>query len=74
MADVLIKPLRSYEDRGKVRKRNDDPYPAPQSLAKELMQQGLCEIVGEAPVESAEEPEKPPTKPQAKPSAKAKDS
>ncbi|WP_260856149.1 hypothetical protein [Pseudomonas oryzihabitans] len=47
MSDQLIKPLRAYEDRGKIRDIDDEPYAAPMWLAKELEQLKLCEIVGE---------------------------
>ncbi len=47
MSDQLIKPLRAYEDRGKIRDTDDEPYAAPLWLAKELEQLKLCEIVGE---------------------------
>lgn len=47
MSDQLIKPLRAYEDRGKIRDTDDEPYAAPMWLAKELEQLKLCEIVGE---------------------------
>ncbi|GFM73741.1 hypothetical protein PSCICL_47330 [Pseudomonas cichorii] len=45
MTDVMIKPLRTYEDRGEIRRRNSQPYPAPDWLAKELKDSGLCEVV-----------------------------
>lgn len=48
MSDVLIKPLRAYEDRGTIRDTDNEPYAAPVWLAKELEQLKLCEIVGEA--------------------------
>lgn len=47
MSDLLIKPLRSYEDRGTIRNIDNEPYAAPVWLAKELEQLKLCEIVGE---------------------------
>ena len=47
MSDQLIKPLRAYEDRGKIRDTDDEPYAAPLWLAKELEQLKLCKIVGE---------------------------
>ncbi|QNR42546.1 hypothetical protein [Pseudomonas syringae] len=48
MSDVLIKPLRAYEDRGIIRDTDNEPYAAPVWLAKELEQLKLCNIVGEA--------------------------
>ncbi|KPW89919.1 MULTISPECIES: hypothetical protein [Pseudomonas syringae group] len=48
MSDVLIKPLRAYEDRGTIRDTDNEPYAAPVWLAKELEQLKLCKIVGEA--------------------------
>ncbi|ONN70662.1 hypothetical protein [Pseudomonas oryzihabitans] len=48
MSDLLIKPLRAYEDRGTIRDVDNEPYAAPVWLAKELEQLKLCEIVGEA--------------------------
>lgn len=48
MPDLLIKPLRAYEDRGTIRDVDNVPYAAPVWLAKELEQLKLCEIVGEA--------------------------
>ncbi|GFZ70571.1 Uncharacterized protein ALO70_04454 [Pseudomonas amygdali pv. eriobotryae] len=48
MSDVLIKPLRAYEDRGIIRDTDNEPYAAPVWLAKELEQLKLCKIVGEA--------------------------
>ncbi|WP_295460498.1 hypothetical protein [uncultured Pseudomonas sp.] len=47
MSDLLIKPLRAYEDRGTIRDVDHEPYAAPVWLAKELEQLKLCEIVGE---------------------------
>jgi hypothetical protein len=47
MSDLLIKPLRAYEDRGIIRDADNEPYAAPVWLAKELQQLKLCEIVGE---------------------------
>jgi len=47
MSDVLIKPLRAYEDRGIIRDTDNEPYAAPVWLAKELEQLKLCKIVGE---------------------------
>jgi|GEM_PF-2405027 len=47
MPDLLIKPLRAYEDRGTIRDVDNEPYAAPVWLAKELEQLKLCEIVGE---------------------------
>ncbi len=47
MSDVLIKPLRAYEDRGTIRDTDNEPYAAPVWLAKELEQLKLCKIVGE---------------------------
>lgn len=47
MSDQLIKPLRAYEDRGRIRDTDDEPYAAPLWLAKELEQLKLCKIVGE---------------------------
>lgn len=47
MSDLLIKPLRAYEDRGTIRDVDNEPYAAPVWLAKELEQLKLCEIVGE---------------------------
>jgi len=47
MADMLIKPLRAYEDRGTIRDVDNEPYAAPVWLAKELEQLKLCKIVGE---------------------------
>ena len=46
MSDLLIKPLRAYEDRGIIRDVDNEPYAAPVWLAKELQQLKLCEIVG----------------------------
>ncbi len=51
MSDLLIKPLRAYEDRGIIRDADNKPYAAPVWLAKELQQLKLCEIVGEVGVE-----------------------
>lgn len=48
MPDLLIKPLRAYEDRGTIRDVDNEPYAAPVWLAKELEQLKLCKIVGEA--------------------------
>lgn len=59
MSDQLIKPLRAYEDRGKIRDTDDEPYAAPLWLAKELEQLKLCKIVvgGEKkPADSAPAP------------------
>ncbi|GFM48969.1 hypothetical protein K5D38_05080 [Pseudomonas cichorii] len=51
MTDVMIKPLRTYEDRGEIRRRNSQPYLAPAWLAKELKIKGFCEVVqGESAV------------------------
>lgn len=47
MTDLLIKPLRAYEDRGTIRDVDHEPYAAPVWLAKELEQLSLCKIVGE---------------------------
>jgi hypothetical protein len=47
MPDVLIKPLRAYEDRGSIRDVDNEPYAAPVWLAKELEQLKLCQIVSE---------------------------
>lgn len=47
MSDLLIKPLRAYEDRGTICDVDHEPYAAPIWLAKELEQLKLCEIVGE---------------------------
>ncbi|RMV64712.1 hypothetical protein [Pseudomonas coronafaciens] len=47
MSDLLIKPLRAYEDRGSIRDIDNEPYAAPVWLAKELEQLKLCKIVGE---------------------------
>ncbi|MFA0920438.1 hypothetical protein ALP73_00337 [Pseudomonas coronafaciens pv. garcae] len=47
MSDLLIKPLRAYEDRGSIRDTDNEPYAAPVWLAKELEQLKLCKIVGE---------------------------
>jgi hypothetical protein len=55
MSDLLIKPLRTYEDRGTIRDVDDDPYPAPKWLAMELEQLKLCEIVGEVKARKTEE-------------------
>ncbi|MCQ2992236.1 hypothetical protein NLO72_23850 [Pseudomonas tremae] len=46
MSDLLIKPLRAYEDRGSIRDTDNEPYAAPVWLAKELEQLKLCKIVG----------------------------
>ncbi|WP_116895149.1 hypothetical protein [Pseudomonas syringae] len=48
MSELLIKPLRAYEDRGIIRDTDNEPYAAPVWLAKELEQLKLCKIVGEA--------------------------
>lgn len=61
MSDLLIKPLRAYEDRGTIRDVDNEPYAAPVWLAKELEQLKLCKIVGEVggekqPVASAPAP------------------
>lgn len=50
MSDVLIKPLRAYEDRGTIRDVDNEPYAAPIWLAKELEQLKLCTIVGDSSV------------------------
>lgn len=55
MSDLLIKPLRAYEDRGTIRDVDHEPYPAPQWLAKELEQLKLCEIVSEVASDQASE-------------------
>lgn len=55
MSDLLIKPLRAYEDRGTIRDVDHEPYAAPVWLAKELEQLKLCEIVGEVDGEKKEE-------------------
>lgn len=47
MPDMLIKPLRAYEDRGTIRDVDNEPYAAPVWLAKELEQLKLCKIVGD---------------------------
>lgn len=47
MTDLLIKPLRAYEDRGIIRDVDDEPYSAPVWLAKELSQLKLCRILNE---------------------------
>lgn len=47
MPDVLIKPLRAYEDRGTIRDVDNEPYEAPVWLAKELEHLKLCQIVSE---------------------------
>ncbi|MCF5225092.1 hypothetical protein [Pseudomonas syringae] len=47
MSELLIKPLRAYEDRGIIRDTDNEPYAAPVWLAKELEQLKLCKIVGE---------------------------
>lgn len=54
MTDLLIKPLRAYEDRGTIRDVDHEPYAAPVWLAKELEQLKLCEIVGEVGGEGQE--------------------
>lgn len=54
MSDLLIKPLRAYEDRGTIRDVDHEPYAAPVWLAKELEQLKLCEIVGEVDDEKEE--------------------
>lgn len=48
MSDLLIKPLRAYEDRGIIRDVDHEPYAAPVWLAKELEQLNLCKIVSES--------------------------
>ena len=45
MTTVMIKPLRTYEDRGELRRRNGKAYSAPAWLAKDLALQGLCEVM-----------------------------
>lgn len=50
MSDVLIKPLRAYEDRGTIRDVDNEPYAAPIWLAKELEQLNLCTIVGDSSI------------------------
>lgn len=50
MSDVLIKPLRAYEDRGTIRDVDDEPYAAPIWLAKELEQLKLCTIVDDSSI------------------------
>lgn len=47
MSELLIKPLRAYEDRGTIRDVDNEPYAAPVWLAKELEQLKLCQIVSE---------------------------
>lgn len=47
MSDLMIKPLRAYEDRGIIRDVDHEPYAAPVWLAKELEQLKLCKIVSE---------------------------
>lgn len=58
MPDVLIKPLRAYEDRGTIRDVDNEPYAAPVWLAKELEQLKLCQIVGEGGVSAMDQPAK----------------
>jgi hypothetical protein len=58
MPDVLIKPLRAYEDRGTIRDVDNEPYAAPVWLAKELEQLKLCQIVGEGGVLAMDQPAK----------------
>lgn len=55
MTEVMIKPLRTYEDRGEIRRRGGAPYPAPSSLAKELVSLGLCALL-EKPAATEAEP------------------
>ncbi|MEX6663163.1 hypothetical protein [Pseudomonas sp. W2-17] len=61
MPDVLIKPLRAYEDRGTIRDFDNEPYAAPVWLAKELEQLKLCQIVSEEGAEALDLPAKADT-------------
>ncbi|DBA08760.1 TPA_asm: hypothetical protein [Pseudomonas phage vB_PaeS-D14O] len=45
MSDVMIKPVRSYLDGGRVRKAGGDAYLASEHLARQLVARGLCQIV-----------------------------
>jgi hypothetical protein len=66
MSEVMIKPLRSYEDGGQVRNAKSKPYPASLRHAKQLEARGLCRIIeDETPKQSAGE------SPSASPAAQA---
>lgn len=45
MSEVMVKPLRSYMDRGVIRKAGGAAYPISAHLAKQLEARGLCCIV-----------------------------
>ncbi|SFY16394.1 hypothetical protein SAMN04244547_04262 [Azotobacter vinelandii] len=66
MSEIMVKPLRSYMDRGVIRKAGGGEYPTPAHLARQLEARGLCRIV---------EPEHPKTpageSPSASPAAQA---
>lgn len=48
MTHVLVKPLRSYLDRGVMRKRGQGPYLTSARLAAQLESRGLCSIVDDS--------------------------
>lgn len=45
MSEVMVRPLRSYMDRGVIRKAGGAAYPVSAHLAKQLEARGLCCIV-----------------------------
>ncbi len=58
MTEVSIKPLRTYEDRGVIRRPRDGAYLAPKALASELSALGLCELSASETAQSGEAKEK----------------
>ncbi len=66
MSEVMVKPMRSYMDRGVIRKAGGAAYPVSAHLAKQLEARGLCCIV------EAERPKTPAGEsPSASPAAQA---
>ncbi|MCY1333637.1 hypothetical protein D9M68_202280 [compost metagenome] len=54
MSEVLVQPLRSYMDRGAVRKAGGAPYLTAQAQAKQLEARGLARIIeAEVPKQEA---------------------
>ncbi len=64
MTDVMIKPIRSYLDGGRVRKAGGDAYLASEHLARQLVARGLCQIV-ESEIPKPVAGESPPASPAA---------
>jgi len=58
MSDVLIQPLRSYEDRGVIRTAKQEPYSAPERLARMFEARGLARIVEAKPPAEPRKPRK----------------